>query len=256
MRSAHVGRGRLLHDLRRHGHESWWLRRTGVCTSTETELSQWLRQQPWCGVHPRAVLTDHQTRGLGQYGRRWMAPVGGVWLSAALPWAQQDCSTGLFGLTVALSLAEQIESSGLRVFIKWPNDLIVESRKLAGVLPSLIFRGRRVRLARVGVGLNVNNPVPDGAVSLRELLSPGRCRLRVWQGAVLLALDRACELASEPSRVVQRAEQRLWAESVADPGTGEAWRIRGIGMDGQLLLERGTRRVSWTRWTDSSEQNL
>ena len=256
LRSVSAGRGRLLHDLRRQGHEFWRLRRLGVCPSTETVLSQWLTQQPWCGVQPRAVLADHQIRGRGQYGRPWMAPVGGVWLSAALPWPQQECSTGLFGLTVALALAEQLESAGLEVSIKWPNDLLIDSRKLAGLLPSLIFRGHRVRLARIGVGLNVNNPVPAGAVSLRELLSPGRCRLRLWQGAVLRALDRSRELALEPSRVVRQAEQRLWAESVADPGTGELWRVRGIGIDGCLLLQRGTRRISWTRWTDSPDQDL
>ena len=256
MRSASVGPGRLLHDLRRHGHDSWWLRRLGVCPSTETVLSQWLTQKPWCGVQPRAVLADHQIRGRGQYGRPWMAPVGGVWLSAALPWPQQESSTGLFGLTVALALSEQIESAGLEVSIKWPNDLLIDSRKLAGLLPSLVFRGQRVRLARVGVGLNVNNPVPPGAVSLRELLSPGQCRLRLWQGAVLRALDRARELALEPSRVVRQAEQRLWAESVPDPGTGELLRVLGIGMDGRLLLQQGTRRISWTRWSDTPDQDL
>ncbi|KZR93073.1 Bifunctional ligase/repressor BirA [Synechococcus sp. MIT S9509] len=251
-----TGRGRLLHDLRRHGHDSWCLRRLGVCASTETELSQWLVQHPRCGLHSRAVLADHQIRAHGQYGRRWMASRGGVWLSAALPWPQQQCSTGLFGLTVALALAEQVESTGLQVSIKWPNDLLIDSRKLAGVLPTLVFRGSRVRLARIGVGLNVSNPVPPGAVSLRERLSSGRCRLRVWQGAVLRALDRARELALDPCMVVRGAEQRLWAESVADPGTGEAWQVRGIGMDGRLLLEQGTRRTSWTRWTDSPDQDL
>ena len=182
--------------------------------------------------------------------------MGGVWLSAALPWPQQQCSTGLFGLTVALALAEQVESTGLQVSIKWPNDLMIESRKLAGVLPTLVFRGSRVRLAKIGVGLNVNNPVPPGAVSLRELLSSGRCRLRGWQGAVLRALDRARELALEPNMVVRQAEQRLWASSVVDPGSGESWQVRGIGIDGRLLLEQGTRRTSWTRWADSPGQDL
>ena len=256
LKFAHVGRGRLLHDLRRHGHQSWRLKKLVVCASTETELSQWLLQRPWRGHQPRAVLADHQTQGHGQYGRRWISPVGGVWLSAALPWSQHDCSTGLFGLTVALALAEQLESSGLQVAIKWPNDLMVDSRKLAGVLPTLIFRGRRVRLARIGIGLNVNNPVPPGAISLRQCLPSGRCRLRVWQGAVLRALDRACELALMPSTVVAEAEQRLWTASVPDPGTGEAWRVQGLGIDGRLLLEQGARRTSWTRWTDSPDQDL
>lgn len=256
LRSAPAGRGRLQHDLRRHGHDTWWLKRRGVCASTENELSQWLRQKPWCGLHPRAVLADHQINAQGQYGRRWIAPIGGVWLSAALPWPQQNCSTGLFGLTVALALAEQIESTGLKVLIKWPNDLIIDSRKLAGVLPRLVFRGTRVRLARIGIGLNVNNPVPPGAVSLREHLSSGRCRLRIWQRSALQSLDRASKLALEPSMVVSQAEQRLWAESVTDPATGESWRVRGIGIDGRLLLGQGTRRTSWTRWTDSPDQDL
>ena len=252
----HAGRGRLLHDLRRHGHAPWWLRRLAVCASTETELSQWLMEQPWLGLQPRAVVADHQIRGHGQYGRPWMAARGGVWLSAALPWPQQPCSTGLFGLTVAVALAEQVESTGLQVSIKWPNDLIIESRKLAGVLPTLVFRGNRVRLARIGVGLNVNNPVPPGAIALRERLPSGRCRLRLWQGTVLRALDRARDLALEPGLVVRQAEQRLWAESVSDPSTGKAWKVQGIGMDGRLLLALGTRRTSWTRWTDSPEQDL
>jgi BirA family biotin operon repressor/biotin-[acetyl-CoA-carboxylase] ligase len=73
---------------------------------------------------------------------------------------------------------------------------------------------------------------------------------------VLRALDRARDLALEPGLVVRQAEQRLWAESVSDPSTGEAWKVQGIGMDGRLLLALGTRRTSWTRWTDSPEQDL
>ena len=88
--------------------------------------------------------------------------------------------------------------------IKWPNDLIVGSRKLAGVLPKLVFRGHQVRLARIGVGLNVRNPVPRGGIALRELLPPGRCRLRFWQLNALLALERASVLAADPQRVVDR----------------------------------------------------
>ena len=245
-----------MHDLRRKGKGPWMIRRLSVCASTETELSHWLAQAPWSGRCPRAVLADHQTCGRGQRGRVWMSPVGGVWLSAALPWPQQRGSTGLFGLTVALALAEEIESWGVGVSIKWPNDLLVGSRKLAGVLPALVFRGHHIRLARIGVGLNVNNPVPPGAVALRELLPPGRCRLRLWKGAVLRALDRARELSADPRGVVRQSEQRLWSESVSDPITGETLMVRGIGVDGRLLLDQGTRTISWTRWADSPDRDL
>ena len=52
------------------------------------------------------------------------------------------------------------------------------------------------------------------------------------------------------------AEQRLWSTSVADPVSGEHWAVRGIGLDGQLLLGQGTRITSWTRWGDSAGRNL
>ena len=168
-----TGRGRLLHDLRRHGHDAWWLRRLGVCASTESELSQWLVQQPWSGLSPRAVLADHQIRGHGQYGRRWMAPMGGVWLSAALPWPQQQCSTGLFGLTVALALAEQVESTGLQVSIKWPNDLMIEccAHSTAPASWRLSPTWWSVRPSSVS-GLH------RWLIQARE--SPGKCEVSAW----------------------------------------------------------------------------
>ncbi|MEC7897622.1 MAG: biotin--[acetyl-CoA-carboxylase] ligase, partial [Cyanobacteriota bacterium] len=135
-------------------------------------------------------------------------------------------------------------------------DLIVGSRKLAGVLPKLVFRGHHVRLARIGVGLNVCNPVPQGGIALRELLPPGRCQVRLWQLHTLLALERANQLAAHPQRVVAAAEQRLWCRSVADPASGEHWAVCGIGLDGQLLLRQGTRTTSWTRWGGRSDGNL
>ncbi len=256
LRSARLAQGRLNQALRVRSRHQWQLRHLAVCASTETELTRWLHNQPWLARQPRVVLAHHQRFAHGQYGRTWMAPPGGVWLSAALPWPQGERSTGLFGLTVALAIAEQLEAHGVRAVIKWPNDLFVGSRKLAGVLPKLVFRGHHVRLARIGVGLNVSNPVPQGGIALRELLPPGCCRLILWQLHVLDALERACVLAADPQRVVGAAEQRLWSDVVPDPVTGGHWAIRGIGLDGRLLLRQGTRTTSWTSWGDTPEENL
>ena len=62
---------------------------------------------------------------------------------------------------MALALVERIERIGVNVNIKWPNDLLVDGQKLAGILPRLFFRGGTLRLLRVGVGLNVFNNVPE-----------------------------------------------------------------------------------------------
>lgn len=246
----------MLRDLRRCGSTVWRLRDLPVCSSTETELLRWLEHQPWSGDQPRAVVSAHQTQSHGQHGRVWVAPRGGVWLSAALPWPAPINATGLFGLVVALALAEQLESQAVPVCIKWPNDLLVHSRKLAGILPTLVFRGSRVRQARVGVGLNVLNAVPAGAVALKQLLPRGRCRLRFWQGAALQALSRSRDLAGDPAVVVREVERRLWSDRVRDPRSGETWQVRGLGLDGRLLLAQGNRTCSWTRWGDSNGRSV
>lgn len=195
---------------------------------------------------PRAVIARRQTRGQGQWGRHWHAPAGGVWISAALPWSGPAVAAGLFGLAVAVGVAERLERAGLTVAIKWPNDLVVDGRKLAGILPRMVHRGRRVRLARVGLGLNVVNSVPKGAIALQELLV--RPRTLEWTAEVLTALERAMQLAAEPELVVTATEARLWATSVTDPANSEQWLIEGLARDGALRLRQGSRTTSWTRW--------
>jgi BirA family biotin operon repressor/biotin-[acetyl-CoA-carboxylase] ligase len=163
-------------------------------------------------------------------------------------------AAGLFGLAVAVGLAERLEAAGLTVAIKWPNDLLVDGRKLAGILPRMVHRGSRVRLARVGLGLNVVNAVPPGAIALKQLLpSP---RPLPWTAEVLTALERAMDLATVPEAVVEATEARLWARTVNDPSTAELWTVDGLAPDGALRLRQGTRTTSWTRWGDLSSSGL
>ncbi|WP_414026871.1 hypothetical protein [Cyanobium sp. ATX-6F1] len=106
-------------------------------------------------------------------------------MSAALPWPPQVDGTAALGLAVAVGLALQLEALGLEPRLKWPNDLLVQGAKVAGLLPRLRRRGERIRWAQVGLGLNGHNPVPPGgwpwpvpwaaaaSIPLRSL--PGRC---------------------------------------------------------------------------------
>jgi len=199
-------------------------------------------------------MARRQIRGQGQWGRLWQAPAGGVWISAALPWSGPGVEAGLFGLAVAVGLAERLEAAGLTVAIKWPNDLLVDGRKVAGILPRMVHRGSRVRLARVGLGLNVVNAVPPGAIALKQLLP--RSLPLPWTAEVLTALERAMDLATVPEAVVEATEARLWARTVNDPSTAELWTVEGLAQDGALRLRHGTRTTSWTRWGDLSSSGL
>ena len=226
---------------------SWRLRGIGVCASTEWELDRWLDQgraeDPATGrLHaPRAVIARRQRFGHGQAGRAWEAPAGGVWLSAALPWPAQG-PTAAVGLAVAVGLMLQLERLGLAARLKWPNDLILSGRKLAGLLPGLRHRANQVLWARVGLGLNGRNPVPAGATNLRPSLGAWGAEPLRLTAMVLAALDWTMAAASQPELVRRQAECRLLLPVEPLWQQGEAWWPRGLASDGGLLLASGEKR--------------
>ncbi len=216
----------------------WRLRCLPVCASTEPALEQWLADG---AAPPLALLARRQRRGHGQQGRVWQSPPGGVWLSAALPWPAQPQGSAALALAAALGLALQLEALGLAPQIKWPNDLWIEGRKLAGILPRLRWRGGRVRHAQLGVGINGVNRVPAGAISLAEALGRNRHPLAQPEplaARVLRGLEWAAAAAAEPELVRRQAERRLWRPGDGWEHAGQRWRIAGLALDGGLRLQR------------------
>ena len=229
---------------------SWDFRWVPVCSSTEILLKQWLLQSPLM-LRPRVVAARQQRWGVGQRGRVWRAPKGGVWLSAALPVVSDgpnpnNTGAGLLGLALALSLAERLEHAGVSVQIKWPNDLLASGRKLAGLLPGLVQRGNHLRLLRCGVGLNVCNAVPVGAAAVREFLPAATPEL--WTAEVLLALEACPNKLKDPENLIAQVQKRLWADRVHDPAGGGTWHIDGLTSAGGLRVQRGDECREWIRW--------
>jgi BirA family biotin operon repressor/biotin-[acetyl-CoA-carboxylase] ligase len=221
----------------------WRLALVPVCGSTERLLDQ--RQAGWSSG-PVALLAQRQRFGHGQQGRPWVSPRGGVWLSAALPWPPQGAP---LALATAVGLALQLEALGLAPTLKWPNDLLLHNRKVAGLLPRLRLRGGHIQAARVGIGLNGENPAPAGAINVRQALALSGQPRR--QGAdairlaarVLLALDWAVAAAAEPERVWQEADRRLHGRHQPLLWQGETWTVAGLARDGGLELRRGAERT-------------
>tara|TARA_Y100001968_G_scaffold292816_2_gene298315 strand:- start:4966 stop:5727 length:762 start_codon:yes stop_codon:yes gene_type:complete len=226
----------------------WKLRWAPVCSSTEINLSKWLDSNPVLGSQPRAFIAGRQKHGKGQRGRLWKSPQGGVWLSAALPIYGSKNSVGLFGLAVALSVAERLEAKQIPVKIKWPNDLLVFDQKLAGFLPRLIYRGESLKFARVGIGMNIRNKVPPGGISLAEILGTKNCYPAEWTAEVLLALEKVINLLENNESIYLEAEKRLWDNKVIDPKSGELLDIEGLDIRGALKLRKGNKTIIWNRW--------
>jgi BirA family biotin operon repressor/biotin-[acetyl-CoA-carboxylase] ligase len=222
----------------------WQLRRLAVCNSSEDELDGWLRAlgpdaQTTLQSRSLAVVAERQLQGRGQRGRVWQSPPGGLWLSAAMAWP-----TGGAPLTLAaaVGLALQLEAMGLRPQIKWPNDLLLEGLKLAGLLARLRLAGSRVRWAQVGVGLNGTNPVPAGAVGLATCLPPERAEPAALLPLALAALDWARGHAREPETVLALANARLVRPPQGVLHAGQRWSVDGLGPQGSLVVRRGDQR--------------
>jgi BirA family biotin operon repressor/biotin-[acetyl-CoA-carboxylase] ligase len=110
------------------------------------------------------VLAEEQTAGRGRSGRAWFSPRGlGIWASVLVRPSMTTEELAALSIATALAIADGIaEAAGVSVKVKWPNDVIAEGRKLAGVLvESEQIAGSRVESAVVGLGINVNTAVED-----------------------------------------------------------------------------------------------
>jgi len=170
-------------------------------------------------------------------GRSWHSPKGGVWVSAAIKReGLYEKNSQLYGLAVALALVERIEQIGVNVKIKWPNDLLVDGQKLAGILPRLFFRGGKLRLLRVGVGLNVFNNVPKEGISLKQIVGKKKMNINFWSSEVLLAIERSLDFLEDKNLLCSQVEERLWSKKYIEKETGNQWDIKGIDSIGRLII--------------------
>jgi BirA family biotin operon repressor/biotin-[acetyl-CoA-carboxylase] ligase len=144
------------------------------------------------------VVAESQAAGKGRMGRHWESPPGvNVYLSIILRPLFPPNKMPLITLMTAVACAEAIkEVTGLLPPIKWPNDLLLNGKKLGGILTEADMEMDRINFVVVGIGINVNMPrssfppvIRDTATSLREAL--GREISRI---ALIQALLRKFEL--------------------------------------------------------------
>lgn len=112
------------------------------------------------------AIAAAQTAGKGQWGRQWISQTGGLYLSYSYA-PQLDISSGYqLTLATAWGIAEQLRKYGVDVEIKWLNDLVLENRKLGGILTETKVRAGKITQAVIGVGINWKNPVPPTGINL------------------------------------------------------------------------------------------
>lgn len=184
------------------------------------------------------LRAEQQTAGRGQRARDWQAGRGGSYQtlivrSSFAPPAERPSWQPHAALVMGLGLAETLPRYGVRVGLKWPNDIYYRGKKLAGVLAEVVA-GHLL----IGVGLNVNNEVPPGAVGLRgwDVEGANMVVLEGLQRGLTLLGDPTFELPTAYAPFDLLLGERL---EFAAAGGGEGGYVgRGAGVDrqGRLLV--------------------
>ncbi len=114
------------------------------------------------------VLAEEQTSGKGRYRRHWFSSPGkGLYLSVILRPKQPEIS--LLTLSAGLAVAEALRDVlGVKVCLKWPNDLLWEGKKLGGILSESSYFGQKLNYVVVGIGLNISHSEEDFPPGLRD----------------------------------------------------------------------------------------
>jgi len=140
------------------------------------------------------VCAESQSKGRGRLGRVWASPKNkGLYFSFVLRPPLPLNQLAQLTLMSAVALAEAVENiSELKPLIKWPNDVLLGSGKLAGILTELRAESDQVKFVVVGIGLNVNATVsqlPGGSSSLKAAAGSSFDRALVFQ-AILRSLEK------------------------------------------------------------------
>lgn len=193
---------------------------------------------------PALVVADQQTAGRGRGDNRWWAGDGALTFSLLIEPTNHGIDPsqhGLLSLTAAVAVIDTVRSTtGLACGYKWPNDVLLSGKKLAGIL---IESPRPSRLV-IGVGINVENRFDDAPVEVRSraisLADTGSTRQQVLETFLKAFSERLIQLASADARPIEaaRAACVLTGSSteIRDGDRSLRGVCRGIADDGALLL--------------------
>ncbi len=108
------------------------------------------------------VVAESQGAGRGRFGRHWRSPQGGIWCSLVVRPKVTAQEAGALPLLASVVVAEAVaEATGVDIRIKWPNDLLIKDRKVAGILTEMAAEMGEVEYLVVGLGLNANLAFTD-----------------------------------------------------------------------------------------------
>jgi len=184
------------------------------------------------------VFAETQTAGRGRLGRHWISPPGlGLWFSVLLRPKLSPMATTQLTVASAVAVARAIENqTQLKPQIKWPNDIVLNGRKVCGILTELSAEMDRVRYVTLGIGLDVNQTREDLPPDLMAIATS----LRIESGRSYLRADLALALIRELDEVYHRVNSGAFAR------ISDEWASRCSTLGERIRVRSGDRTIRGT----------
>ncbi len=196
--------------------------------------------------HPGEDFTlaaEKQSVGRGRRNRPWDSPIGGLWATRVIHPGGSAFRIQRYVLAAAAALARLLRDEwNIDAVVKWPNDIQVGKKKIAGILAEARITGDRIDYLSLGLGLNVNNIASPGAAALKDITGREEDRRRLLRNWVA-----ALDLLRESAEFAADGDPTWWNSLMTGIGGKVSYfaggqKIRGfvIGADslGRLRLTR------------------
>ncbi len=201
------------------------------------------------------VIAESQTGGRGRMGHKWISPEGGIWLSVVLKPRMQPLHAPRITLLAGVAVAKTIRNFGLPAKIKWPNDVLINGKKVCGILTEIGAEMDSIQYVVVGVGIDANvdtetfpEEFRDSSTSLKNELGYDINRVEFVQ-KLLIELEALYLKFQKESFTSIMEEWRMmsatigqWVKITTQSRIiyGEAV---GVDSDGALIIETGEGRL-------------
>ena len=233
----------LIENLSKVGLSDW--RFYPVVASTNDLALKWAGEE---AGDFSLIIADTQTAGRGRENRQWMThPGAALAFSLVLrPTEKELANLPRFSALAALSLLDTLDQSGLRGSLKWPNDVLLSGKKVAGILVEADWQGDRLAALVVGMGVNITPSAVPPANTLRfpatSLETEAGREMDRWAilASILHTLRQYRDLLPSPDFI------RLWNDRLAFRGENIKFRfpdgdvrsltVVGVQSDGRLAL--------------------
>ena len=204
------------------------------------------------------IVAEKQTDGKGRLNRKWYSPEGGIWLSVIIHPEFQISDATIIPLAASLALCESIKKvHKIKTDVKWPNDITIDGKKVAGMLIDTSIQGNKVENLVLGIGINFavniqqiekrlkNSPNFYGVTSLfPEKNRPSKIELLVQ---FLLELEKVINslIKGKNTQIIRdwSKHTNMFGKTISvNTGNGKISGIaKKIDSDGALIIKTGTK---------------